>query len=73
MAKMQLPEDIRAFFVSQGSKGGKVGGRKRMEALTPEERTELAKKAVAAREAKRAKAAPRAKKAAAKKPRAKGK
>jgi len=57
MAKTELPEDVRAFFVQQGSKGGKLGGRKRMAALSPEERSELAKKAVAARELKRAKAA----------------
>jgi len=42
---------------AMGSRGGKVGGRKRMDALSPEQRTALAKKAVAAREAKRARTA----------------
>ena len=42
---------------AMGSRGGKVGGRKRMDAMSPEQRTALAKKAVAAREAKRAKSA----------------
>ena len=43
-----------------GRKGGKKGGRARMDALTPKERTALAKKAAAAS------AAVRGKKAAAK-------
>jgi hypothetical protein len=64
MDKNTISEVMRAM----GSRGGKVGGRKRMDALSPEERTALAKKAVAAREAKRSKAGtPRSKKAAAKK------
>lgn len=53
MDKDAISEVMRAM----GRRGGKVGGRKRMEALTAEERSELARKAVAAREAKRAKAA----------------
>ena len=35
-----------------GAEGGKVGGKKRMAALTPEERRKLAKKAAQARWAK---------------------
>lgn len=35
--------------VARGRKGGKVGGKARAEALTPEERSEIAKKAAAAR------------------------
>ncbi len=35
--------------VSRGRKGGKKGGKARAEALTPEERSEIAKKAAAAR------------------------
>lgn len=56
-----------------GRKGGKVGGKRRMESLSKEERSELAKKAVSAREAKRTQktsagsAEVRSKKAAAKK------
>ena len=49
MAKTNLPEDVRAFFVEQGSRGGKIGGKKRMAGLTAEQRTELAHKAVTAR------------------------
>lgn len=72
MDKNTISEVMRAM----GNRGGKVGGRKRMDALSPEQRTALAKKAVAAREAKRAKsgqkaaakpAEVRSKKAAAKK------
>jgi hypothetical protein len=63
MDKNTISEVMRAM----GSRGGKVGGRKRMDALSPEERSALAKKAVAAREAKRAKGTKKAitKKAAA--------
>jgi hypothetical protein len=73
MNKNKLPPEVLAFFKQQGSIGGKLGGSKAWENLTPEERSERAKKAVAAREAKRAtkKAAKsaevRTKKAAAKK------
>lgn len=35
--------------VSRGRKGGKKGGKARAEALTPEERSEIAKKAAEAR------------------------
>jgi|GEM_PF-3594991 len=35
--------------MKQGSRGGKIGGKKRMGGLSPEERSELARKAVAAR------------------------
>ncbi len=37
------------FFRKQGAKGGKKGGVSRMSKLTVEERTELAKRAAAAR------------------------
>jgi len=45
----KLPKNVRAFFVQEGSRGGKIGGKKRMDKLTPEQRSELARKAVAAR------------------------
>jgi hypothetical protein len=60
MAKKQLPPEVLEYFKKQGAKGGKLGGSKAWENLTPEERSARAKNAVAAREAKR--------KAAAKKP-----
>ena len=49
MAKKRLPPSIREYFKKTGAQGGKIGGKKRMEGLTEEERTELAKKAAAAR------------------------
>lgn len=45
------------YFRKQGSKGGKLGGKTRAANLTPERRSEIAKIAVAAREAKRRKRA----------------
>lgn len=47
--KKKLPEDVKEFFRREGSKGGKKGGKSRMEQLTPEQRTALAKKAATAR------------------------
>jgi hypothetical protein len=53
MTKQKLPEEALKFFREQGRKGGKIGGPARMKKLTPEQRSEIARKAVAAREAKR--------------------
>jgi len=69
MKKEKLPPEVLEFFRQQGAKGGKLGGSKSWENLTPEERSARAKNAVAAREAKRA----AAKAAVAKKPLAKRK
>jgi hypothetical protein len=49
VAGTKLPKNVRDFFAEQGSRGGKIGGKKRMDRLTPEQRSELARKAVAAR------------------------
>jgi hypothetical protein len=49
VGRTKLPKDVRDFFVKQGSLGGKIGGKKRMSGLSPEQRSELARKAVAAR------------------------
>ena len=66
MAKKKLPQGMREFFGTpeaqeffrkQGARGGKLSAAARMEKLTPEQRSEIARKAVAAREAKRKKAA----------------
>jgi hypothetical protein len=54
MAKHRLSPEALEFFRKQGSKGGKIGSKVRNERLSPERRSEIAKKAVAAREAKRA-------------------
>jgi hypothetical protein len=51
MAK-RLPPDVREYFVKMGRKGGKLGGSARAANLTPEQRSESARKAVQARWAK---------------------
>jgi len=56
-----MPTEVLRFFKETGSKGGKIGGKRRLETMTPEERTASAKKAAAKS------AEVRAKKAAAKK------
>jgi hypothetical protein len=57
MAKKRLPPDVLEFFRKQGAKGGKIGGKRSLETMTPEERTARAVKAsaaaVAARKAKK--------------------
>ena len=67
MARKRLPSEILEWFRKQGSKGGKLGGsaggKRSLETMTAEERSERARKAVAAREAKRA-GSPKAKPAA---------
>ena len=47
--KTKLPAAIKEFFQREGSKGGKKGGKSRMASLTPQQRSELGKKAAAAR------------------------
>lgn len=42
---MKLPENVRAYFQRQG----KIGAAKRQEAITPERRSEIARKAAQAR------------------------
>ena len=53
MAKKKLPPEVLEYFRKQGAKGGKIGGKRSLETMTPEQRSERARKAVAAREAKR--------------------
>jgi len=48
----KLPADIAEYFRKEGAKGGKLSGPARMAKLTPEQRSEIARKAVAARWAK---------------------
>jgi hypothetical protein len=52
MAKKRLPADIKAYFVKMGAQGGRIGGKRRAEALSPERRKEIARIAIAARWAK---------------------
>jgi hypothetical protein len=56
VAKEKMPPEVLEYFRKQGAKGGKLSGKARMEKLTPEQRSEIARNAVAAREAKRKKA-----------------
>ncbi len=57
MAQKRLPPEVLEYFRKQGAKGGKIGGKRSLETMTPEERAARAKKAsdaaVAARKAKR--------------------
>jgi hypothetical protein len=53
MSTKKLPPEALEFFRRQGAKGGKLSAAARMKKLTPEQRSEIARNAVAAREAKR--------------------
>ncbi len=53
MEKKKLPPAVLEYFRQQGAKGGKIGGKRAAESMTAEQRSERARKAVAAREAKR--------------------
>jgi hypothetical protein len=53
MAKNKLPAEVLEQFRKWGAKGGKTGGKKRWEGVSQEKRSEIARNAVAAREAKR--------------------
>lgn len=48
MTKKRLPPEVLEFFRKEGAKGGKIGGKRSLETMTPEERTARAKKASAA-------------------------
>jgi hypothetical protein len=50
MAKAnKLPPEALAFFVKAGRKGGKIGGKKRVANMTPEQLSDANRKAVQAR------------------------
>jgi hypothetical protein len=51
--KLKLSPEEREYFRRQGRKGGKLSAAARMEKLTAQQRSEIARIAVAAREAKR--------------------
>lgn len=61
MKRGKLPPDVLKFFKDAGHrggiKGGKIGGKRSLETMTPEERTARAKKAAAASAKVRSKAA----------------
>ena len=52
IGKMKLPENVKAYFQRQG----KIGAAKRKAMLTPERRSEIARKAAQSRWANQAKA-----------------
>jgi hypothetical protein len=56
MSKKKPPELSLEFFRQQGAIGGAIGGKRVWANMTPEERTERAKKMVAARIARKLKA-----------------
>jgi hypothetical protein len=41
----RLPPEVLAFLRKQGAKGGKIGGKRSLETMTPAERSARAKKA----------------------------
>jgi len=69
MAK-KLPQEVSKYLAALGKKGGRKGGKRSLETMTPEERAVRAKKAAAKSAAVRAKKAA-AKKRAAKAPKTK--
>jgi hypothetical protein len=60
MAK-KLPPDVLAYFRQQGAKGGRIGGRRALETMSPEARVARAKKAAAAAVVARKRAAKKTK------------
>jgi hypothetical protein len=52
MSKNSMPPELREYLAKLGKKGGKKGGPARAAAMTPEQRSESARKAVQARWAK---------------------
>jgi hypothetical protein len=43
--KKKIPPEVLEYFRQQGAKGGKIGGKRSLETMTPEERAARAKKA----------------------------
>jgi len=54
MKKKAIPEDVLDYFRQQGAKGGKIGGKRSLETMTPEERAARASLAGQASSAARA-------------------
>lgn len=53
MPRNPMPAEVKAYFVKMGRKGGRLGGKIRAANLTPEQRSEAARRAVQARWAKK--------------------
>jgi hypothetical protein len=45
MAKKKLPPEVLDYFRKEGARGGRIGGKRSLETMTPEERKVRAKKA----------------------------
>jgi hypothetical protein len=54
MKKKAIPEDVLDYFRQQGARGGKIGGKRSLETMTPEERADRASLAGLASAAARA-------------------
>ncbi len=50
----KLNPEAMEYFRRQGARGGRIGAKRRMEKLTKEQRSDIARNAVAVRERKRA-------------------
>ncbi len=61
LAVKKLPPDVLKFFKEQGARGGRIGGRRSLETMTPAERVARAKKASAAAVVARKKSAKKTK------------
>lgn len=48
VVKNKLTPEALEFFRKQGARGGKIGGKRRLETMTPEQRSAIAKKAATA-------------------------
>ncbi len=59
--KLKLTPDALEYFREQGAKGGRIGGRRSLETMTPAERVARAKKASAAAVVARKKSAKKTK------------
>lgn len=45
----QVPSDLSQYMAAMGRKGGKIGGKRRLDSMTPAQRREAARKAARAR------------------------
>lgn len=52
----RVPVEVLKFFRAQGAKGGRIGGKRSLETMTPEQRVARAKKASQAASAARERA-----------------
>ena len=60
-AVKKLPEDVLKYFREQGARGGRIGGKRALETMTPAQRVARAKKASVAAAAARRRSAKKTK------------